>query len=66
MPTKPAMPLDMDKQMSQMRALIKRVQQQMNRLLAATEPKKRHKLIQVHVKTLREGIKRMRSMGVTQ
>ena len=65
-PTKRAMPVDMDKQMPQMKALIKRMHQQMNRFVAATDPKKRHKLMQVHVKTLQETMKRMHGMRVTQ
>ena len=62
-PAKRAMPIDMDKRMSKMKATIKRMQQQIKRFWAATDPKVRRKLMQVHVQTLQEGMKTMRSMG---
>ena len=62
-PAKRAMLISMDRQMAQMKAIIKRMQQQIKRFWAATDPKERKKLMQVHVQTLKESMKRMRSMG---
>ena len=57
---------DVDKRMSKMKAAIKRMQQQLKRFWAATDPKERHKLMQAHVQTLRECMNTMRSMRVTR
>jgi len=46
---KPAMSMDMDKQMSQMQENMKKMQQQMQKLRATTDPKERQKLIQEHM-----------------
>jgi hypothetical protein len=60
---KRAMLINMDRQMAQMKAIIKKMQQQIKRFWAATDPKERRKLMQVHMQTLKESMKRMRSMA---
>jgi len=62
-PAKRVMPVDKDKQMSQMKAIIKRMQLQIERFWSATDPKRRRKLMQVHVRTLKESLVRMRCMS---
>ena len=62
-PAKPAMSMDMDKQMSQMQQNMKKMQQQMEKLRATTDPKERQKLMQEHMQTMQENMKAMRGMG---
>jgi hypothetical protein len=66
-PAKPAMNMkagmDMDKQMSQMRENMKKMQLQMDKIRATTDPKERQKLMQEHMQTMQENMKAMRAMG---
>ena len=62
-PAKPAMTMDMDKQMSQMQANMKTMQQQMDKLRATTDPTKRQKLMQEHMQTMQDSMKSMHGMG---
>ena len=62
-PAKPAMSMDMDKQMPQMQENMKKMQQQMEKLRATTDPKERQKLMQEHMQTMQENMKTMRGMG---
>jgi len=62
-PAKPAMSMDMDKQMPQMQENMKKMQQQMEKLRATTDPKERQKLMQEHMQTMQENMKAMRGMG---
>ena len=48
-PAKPAMSMDMDKQMPQMQEKMKGMQQQMEKLRATTDPQERQKLMQEHM-----------------
>jgi periplasmic protein CpxP/Spy len=61
--TKPAMSMDMDKQMPRMQENMKKMQQQMEKLRATTDPKERQKLLQEHMQTMQENMKTMRGMG---
>src|ERR1035437_3055488 len=62
-PTKPAMSMDMDKQMPQMRENMKKMQQQMEKIQATSDPAERQKLMQDHMQTMQENMKVMHSMG---
>ncbi len=62
-PAKPAMSMDMDKQMPQMQENMKKMQQQMEKLRATSDPKERQKLMQEHMQTMQENMKAMRGMN---
>ena len=62
-PAKPAMGMDMDKQMPQMQESMKKMQEQMEKLRATTDPQERQKLMQEHMQTMQEHMKTMRGMG---
>ena len=53
-PAKPAMSMDMDKQMPQMQENMKKMQQQMEKLRATTDPKERQKLMQEHMQAMQK------------
>jgi len=59
----PAMGMDMDRQMSQMQASMKIMQQQMERLRTTTDPRERQKLMQQHMQAMQDHMKMMRGMG---
>ena len=58
-PAKPAMSMKVDQQMPQMQENMKRMQRQMEKLRATTDPKER----QEHMQTLHENMKAMRGMS---
>ena len=62
---KPAAGMGMmdDKQTAQMQEHMKKMQQQMEKLRATTDPKERQKLMQEHMQTMQENMKSMRGMG---
>ncbi len=64
-PAKPAMPMgmNMDKQLPQMQDNMKKMQQQMEKIRATTDPKERQKLMQAHMQAMQENMKAMRGMG---
>ena len=62
-PAKPAMSMDMDKQMPQMQEKMKAMQGQMDKIRKTTDPKERQKLMQEHMQAMQENMKSMRSMG---
>ena len=62
-PAKPAMRMDMDKQMTRMQENMKEMQQQMEKLQATTDPKERQKLMQQHMQTMQDNMKAMHGMG---
>lgn len=62
-PAKPAMGMDMDKQMSQMQENMKTMQQQMEKLRTTTDPQERQKLMQEHMQTMQKNMTAMRGMG---
>ena len=62
-PAKPAMSMDMDKQMSQMQEKMKAMQGQMDRIRKTTDPKERRRLMQEHMQSMQENMKAMRAMG---
>ena len=62
-PAKPAMSMDMDKQMSQMQESMRTMQQQMEKIRATTDPQERQKLMQEHMQAMQENMKAMRGMG---
>ena len=62
-PAKPAMGMDMDKQMPQMQERMKKMQQQMEKVRGTTDPAERKKLMQEHMQTMQENMKMIRSMG---
>ena len=62
-PAKPAMTMDMDKQMPQMQENMKKMQQQMEKIRATSDPKERQKLMQEHMQTMQENMKTMHGMG---
>jgi hypothetical protein len=62
-PAKPAMSMDMDKQMPQMQENMKKMQEQMGKVQATTDPKERQKLMQEHMLAMQENMKTMRGMG---
>jgi hypothetical protein len=64
-PAKPAMSMDMDKQMPQMQENMKKMQQQMEKIQATSDPAKRQKLLQEHMQAMQENMKAMHSMGGT-
>jgi len=53
-PAKPAMNMDMGKQMPQMQENMKSMQQQMEKLGATSDPQERQKLMQEHMQTMQE------------
>ena len=55
--------MDMDKQTVQMQENIKKMQQQMDRIHQAKDPKERHELMDEHAKTMQENMQMMRGMG---
>ena len=66
-PAKPAMNMkagmDMDKQMPQMQENMKKMQLQMNKIHATTDPKERQKLMQEHMRSMQANMKAMHAMG---
>ena len=62
-PTKPAMSMDMDKQMPQMQEKMKAMQSQMDKIRKTTDPKERQKLMQEHMQAMQENMKMMHGMG---
>jgi hypothetical protein len=62
-PAKPAMSMDMDKQMSQMQEKMKAMQVQMDKIRKTTDPKERQRLMQEHMQSMQENMKAMRDMG---
>ncbi|MDP2639351.1 MAG: hypothetical protein Q8Q16_01595, partial [Betaproteobacteria bacterium] len=62
-PAKPAMRMDMDKQMSKMQENMKTMQQQMEKLGATTDPQERQKLMQEHMQAMQENMQAMCAMG---
>ena len=62
-PAKPAMSMDMDKQMPQMQDNMKKMQGQMDKIRKTTDPKERQKLMQEHMQTMQDNMKTMRGMG---
>ena len=62
-PAKPAMRMDLDKQMPQMQENMKKMQQQMEKLQATTDSKERQKLMQEHMQTMQENMQMMRGVG---
>lgn len=62
-PAKPAMSMDMDKQMPQMQENMKKMQQQMEKIQATSDPAERQKLMQEHMQTMQENMMTMRGMG---
>lgn len=62
-PAKPAMSMDMDKQMPQMQGNMEKMQQQMEKIRATSDPKERQKLMQEHMQTMQENMKAMHGMG---
>ena len=62
-PAKPAMNMGTDKQGAKTQANMEKMQQQMDKIAATTEPKERQKLMQEHMQTLQENMKSMGGMG---
>ena len=62
-PARPAMSMDMDKQMPQMQQNMKAMQEQMEKIRTTTDPKERQDLLQKHMQTMQENMQAMRSMG---
>ena len=62
-PAKPAMSMDMDKQMPRMQENMKKMQQQMDKMHQSKDPKERQKLMREHMQTMQENMKSMRGMG---
>ena len=62
-PAKPAMSMDMDKQMPQMQENMKRMQQQMEKIRATSDPTERQKLMQEHMQAMQENMKMMHGMA---
>ena len=60
---KPAMAMDMDKQMPQMQEKMKAMQAQMEKIRKTTDAKERQKLMQEHMQAMQENMKMMRGMG---
>lgn len=58
-PLKPAMGMDMEKPMSEMRENMKKMQQQMEKLMATTDPQERERLMHEHMQTMQERQKMM-------
>src|SRR3990172_5669842 len=61
-PARPAMSMDMNKQMPRMQENMKTMQQQMETLRATTDPQERRKLMQEHMQAMQENMKTMRGM----
>jgi len=53
----------MDKQTAQMQENVKRMQQQMDQIHEAKDPKERHKLMDEHAETMKENMEMMRGMA---
>jgi periplasmic protein CpxP/Spy len=62
-PAKPAMNMDMDKQMPQMQEKMKAMQAQMDNIRKTSDPKERQKLMQAHMQAMQENMKMMHGMG---
>ena len=62
-PAKPAMSMEMNKQMPQMQENMKKMQQQMEKIRATSDPKERQKLMQEHMQAMQENMKTMHGMG---
>ena len=62
-PAKPAMNMDTDKQGAKTQANMEKMQQQMDKIAATTEPKERQKLMHEHMQTMQESMKSMGGMG---
>jgi hypothetical protein len=62
-PAKPAMSMDMDKQVPQMQENMKKMQQQMEKIQATSDPAERQKLMHEHMQTMQENMKTMHGMG---
>ena len=62
-PAKPAMSMEMNKQMPQMQENMKKMQQQMEKIRATSDPKERQKLMQEHMQSMQENMKAMHGMG---
>ena len=62
-PAKPAMSMDMDKQMPQMLENMKKLQTQMEKIRKTTDPKERRKLLQEHMQAMQAGMNMMQSVG---
>lgn len=62
-PAKPAINVDMDKQMLQMQTNMKKMQGQMARIHKTTDPKERQKLMKEHMTAMQENMKAMQGMG---
>ncbi len=62
-PAKPAMSMDMDKEVSQMEQDMKNLQLQMDKIHKTTDPKARQKLMDAHMQAMQETMKAMRGMG---
>ena len=62
-PAKPAMSMDMDKQMPQMQEKMKAMQAQMDKIRKTSDPKERQKLMQDHMQAMQENMKTMHGMG---
>ncbi len=58
-PLKPAMSMDMEKPMSEMRENMTKMQQQMEKLMATTDPQERERLMHEHMQTMQERQKMM-------
>ena len=62
-PAKPAMGMDMDKQMPQMQEKMKAMQGQMDKIRKTTDPRERQKLMQEHMQTMQENMNTLRGIG---
>jgi hypothetical protein len=62
-PAKPAMGMDMNKNMGQMQEKMKAMQAQMDTIRNTTDPKARQKLMREHMQAMQENMAMMRGMG---
>lgn len=62
-PSKPAMSMPMDAELSQMHTNMTLMQSQMDTIRATTNPKERQKLMQAHMQTMQESMAMMRNMS---
>ncbi|MDA8257745.1 MAG: hypothetical protein M0Z99_19300 [Betaproteobacteria bacterium] len=62
-PAKPAMSMDMGKQMPKMQEKMKAMQAQMDKIHKTTDPAERQKLMQAHMQAMMENMEMMRGMG---
>jgi len=62
-PVKPAMNMEMDKQLSGMHEKMKTMQGQMEKIRKTTDAKDRQKLMQEHMQAMQENMKMMRGIG---